>query len=94
MEYGIDGQVEDLQTLVKENSEEVTDITVQLSSQINSLFGKASLESSSKDLPQIYQPFTNDLPSLPNTYQQLTKIFFNLPQIYQQFTKNVWTKIF
>ena len=88
MEYGIDGQVEDLQTLVKENSEEVTNITVQLSSQINSLFGKASLESSSKDLPQIYQPFTNNLPSLPNTYQQLTKIFFqfakDLPQIYQQ----------
>ena len=51
------------------------------------------IESSSKDLPQIYQPFTKDLPKIRNylafyflnIYQGFTT---NLPMIYQRFTKS------
>ena len=59
-----------------------------------------SLESSSKDLPQIYHRFTTNLPRiyqrftkstkhLPTAYQQLPKYFFNLPRIYHRFTNTI-----
>ena len=57
-------------------------------------FQGISLESSSKDLPNIYQRFTKNLPSI---YQKFTKnkaIFGilpskNLPKIYQRITKDL-----
>ena len=47
------------------------------------------IESSSKNLPNIYQPFTNDLPKIrPYLAFYLLKFTKDLPKTYQRFTKS------